>query len=285
MNAENGGAGRSRGDVEELVREHLPLVGYAVRETMSRIPGHVHRDDLASAGMYALVKAAQRYDADQGVPFARYATTRIRGAITDELRGMDWASRSVRRRAREIDEVRGRLTTQFGRPPTNGEVAATLGIGVDELAASQQDLLRAMVGSLTEVSERGEEGLLPTGGPAPHEIVEHRERLAYLQDAVARLPERLRLVVEGYFLAERPMAELAEELGVSESRVSQMRAEALVLLRDALNSALEPDLVPAHPNPGGVAARRREAYFAEVASHRSYVARLGDSAREPARVV
>jgi RNA polymerase sigma factor for flagellar operon FliA len=91
-------------------------------------------------------------------------------------------------------------------------------------------------------------------------------------------PERLRAVVEGYFFAERPMAEIAEELGVTESRVSQMRAEAMVLLKDALNSALDPELVAPHARPGGCAARRRDAYFAAVASRRSAGARLGTAA-------
>lgn len=258
-----------------MVREHLPLVGYVVRETLARVPGHVHRDDLASAGMYALVVAAQRYDGTRGIPFNRYATTRIRGAIMDELRGMDWASRSVRRRGRELDEVKSRLATSLGRTPNEAETAEALGLSTSELASHQQDVSRAMVTSLQVVQDTGSEGLLPTGSRAPHEVVEHRERIAYLQDAVAKLPERLRVVVEGYFFHERPMTELAEELGVSESRVSQMRAEALSLLGDALNSALDPHLVSPHPNPAGAAARRRDAYFAEVASHRSFAARVG----------
>jgi RNA polymerase sigma factor for flagellar operon FliA len=265
---------RTAEQIDQLVREHLPLVGYIVRETLSRVPGHVHRDDLASAGMYALVVAAQRYDDSRGIPFNRYVTTRIRGAIMDELRGMDWASRSVRRRARELDDIRSQLGTKLGRTPTDAEVAQALGVGVDELTANQQDVSRAMVASLQEVQEAGAEGLLPSGGPAPHEIVEHRERVGYLHDAVAKLPERLRTVVEGSFFAERPMTEIAEELGVSESRVSQMRTEALSLLKGALNTALDPQLVEEHPNPNGAAARRRNAYYAEVASHRSFASRL-----------
>lgn len=276
---------RSPADVDALVREHLVLVGHAVRGAMARVPGHVRRDDLASAGMLALVVAAQRYDASQGVPFPAYAATRIRGAIVDELRGMDWASRSVRRRAREVEALRGRLAGELGRPVVDAEIAQALGITTTELSSHQADLSRAMVASLSEMQAGGMDDLLPSGGHAAHDIVEHRERLAYLEDAVVKLPKRLRVVVEDYFLNDRPMTEIAEEMGVTQSRVSQMRAEALVLLRDALNSSLEPDLVPRHPNPSGAAARRREAYFAEVASHRSYAARLGAGAREPAKVV
>jgi RNA polymerase sigma factor for flagellar operon FliA len=119
--------------------------------------------------------------------------------------------------------------------------------------------------------------VLPTRAPSPEERVEHQERVGYLVDAVALLPERLRVVVEGYFFAERPMADIAAELGVSESRVSQMRAEALVLLKDAMNSALDPDLVTPHARPDGCAARRRDAYFAAVASRRSATSRIGSA--------
>ena len=99
-------------DADALVTSHMALVGHLVRETMSRLPAHVNRDDLTSAGLAALVQASRSYDEERGVPFTRYATTRIRGAILDELRGIDWASRSVRRRAREIDETRSRLATR-----------------------------------------------------------------------------------------------------------------------------------------------------------------------------
>lgn len=267
---------RTPQQTDELVRQHLPLVGYVVRETLTRVPGHVRGDDLASAGMYALTVAAQRYDDSRGIPFNRYAVTRIRGAIVDELRGMDWASRSVRRRSRELDDVKSKLSAQLGRTPTDTEAAQALGVSSDELAAHQHDVSRAMVASLHEVQEQGSEGLLPSGGPAPHEVLEHRERVGYLHDAMARLPERLRAVVKGYFFDERPMTEISQELGVSDSRVSQMCSEALSLLRGALNHALDPHLVEAHPNPTGAAARRRNAYYAEVASHRSFASRLGE---------
>ncbi|HEX6515083.1 MAG TPA: sigma-70 family RNA polymerase sigma factor, partial [Nocardioidaceae bacterium] len=114
----------------------------------------------------------------------------------------------------------------------------------------------------------------------PVDVLEHREKLAYLHDAVQELPERLRVVVEGYFFGERPMAELAEELGVTESRISQLRAEAVSLLRDAMNSALSPELVTPHAKPDGCAARRREAYFSSVAAHRSFAARLAGAGSE-----
>src|SRR3712207_3999035 len=125
--------------IEERVTSNMALVGHIVRESMGRLPGHVSRDDLTSAGFTALVQAARSYDETRGVPFARYAATRVRGAILDELRGIDWASRSVRRRARELDETRTRLAAELGRAATVAEVARVCGISADEVAANDED--------------------------------------------------------------------------------------------------------------------------------------------------
>lgn len=267
--------GRPTTTVDEgQITSHVPLVGHIVRETMSRVPAHVSRDDLTSAGLAALVQAAHGFDASRSVPFARYAATRVRGAVLDELRRVDWASRSVRRRARDLDETRASLTQALGRPPVTDEVASALGLTPEEVAANADDLARAQVLSIDAGDDHTSYAeSLVSPSLSPEQAYEHQERLTYLTEAVAELPERLRTVVEGYFLAERPMAEIAEELGVTESRVSQLRAEAMVLLRDALNSQLDPDLVAAHERPTGVAARRREAYFAAVAARHAAAAR------------
>jgi RNA polymerase sigma factor for flagellar operon FliA len=264
----------ARDEYEELVHQGVPLVGHIVRETLTRLPAHVSRDELMSAGLAALAQAAKAYDAERGAGFFAYASTRIRGAILDELRGMDWASRSVRRRERQIDEVRDKLAAKLGRTPSDAEVAEDLGLSQAELDSHRGDLSRASVMSLQGFDHGTLDEVLPTRTLTPEAVIERRERLAYLHDAVATLPERLRVVVEGYFFAERPMADIAAELGVTESRVSQLRAEAVKLLKDALNSALDPELVSAPAKPNGCAARRRDAYFAEVAAHRSYAARL-----------
>lgn len=244
----------------------MPLVGHIVREMAGRVPNHVSRDDLTSAGLVALVQAADAFEADRGVPFTRYAATRIRGALLDELRSTDWASRSVRRRARDLDETRHSMAATLGRVPTNEEVAGALGLSVDEVLANADDVARAQVLSLQGAPDDALDELLPADTATPEQHAEHKERLTYMVEAVAELPERLRTVVTGYFLAERPMAEIAAELGVSESRISQMRAEALGLLREALNRELDPDLATPVERPEGCAARRREAYFAAVAS-------------------
>lgn len=257
-------AGDPRAD--DLITSHIPLVGHVVRETMGRVPSHVSRDDLTSAGLTALVQAAQAFDAERGVPFERYAATRIRGAILDELRSVDWASRSVRRRARDLEEARTRLAGVLGRTPTLAEVATAAGLSVDDVAANDEDVSRAQVLSLQGSTTVSLDELVPTRAPSPEQLIEHQERLTYLMEAINELPDRLRAVVQDYFFAERPMADIAADLGVTDSRISQMRAEALVLLRDALNSALDPDLVQPSNKPNGCASRRREAYFAAVAA-------------------
>ncbi|QWC86997.1 sigma-70 family RNA polymerase sigma factor [Nocardioidaceae bacterium] len=253
----------------------MPLVGHVVRETMGRVPSHVSRDDLTSAGLTALVSADRSFDGSRGVPFARYAATRIRGAVLDELRSVDWASRSVRRRARDLDRTRSELATALGRPASTAEVASALGLSAEEVLANDEDTARAQVMSLQAGEGSPVELLLVDNAPAPEEVLLRGEQVAYLHEAIAELPERLRTVVEQYFLAERPMAEIAAELDVTESRVSQMRAEALALIRHALATALEPWLVIPHQRPDGCAARRKDAYVAAVAARHAAGAAAG----------
>lgn len=255
---------RDRTAVEDLVRAHLPVVGYQVSELMTRLPGHVQRDELVSAGLAALAQAAVGYDEATGVPFGRYASLRIRGALLDELRGMDWAPRGARARARALSSAEEALSAQLGRRPTRDELATAMGCppgDVDAVRAeSGRNLLslEAYDGTLSEV--------LPQSGPGPEEQLLQKEQVRYLHAAVTSLPSRLRVVVEGLYLDDRPAAEVATQLGVSESRVSQLRAEALGLLRDGMNSQLSPEMVQAPERPDGLVARRRQAYYAAVAA-------------------
>jgi RNA polymerase sigma factor FliA len=143
------------------------------------------------------------------------------------------------------------------------------------------DVHRATVLNYESIVADGEAGdLLPSVDRAPDHVLVDRERRAYLSDAVLALPERLRAVVIGYFFQERPMLEIAGELGVTESRVSQLRAEALILLRDGLNAHLDPDTLPAEPRPEGRLAKRRAAYHAAIAACSDFRARL-DAAPRP----
>ena len=229
--------------------------------------------------MMALAQAARSFDAERGVPFARFATVRIRGAIIDELRSHDWASRSVRIKARQRAAAEEELAAKLGRHPTHVELAAHLNISVDDLASVEEDVHRSVVLSLQGFADAGTlEGMLPHHDPGPEEVLLNRERASYLVDAVAALPERLRAVVEGYFFQERPMAELAAELGVTESRISQMRAEALALLKDGMTAMLTPDELGNETRPDGCVARRKAAYYASIAASSDYRTRISSAA-------
>ena len=225
--------------VERLVVDNLSLVGHIVRDIASKVPGHVSRDDLASAGMMALVLSAQNFDESRGVPFASFAGIRVRGAIMDELRSMDWAVRAVRTRAREVDSVRTQLYGVLSRTPRPDEIAAALGLRVADLDALDADLARAGVVSLHALSPSYVSDALLDGGEGPEPALLRREQLDLLYDAIKRLPERLRVVVTAYFFEERKMADIATELGVTESRISQMRAEAIRALRGLLGDQLK----------------------------------------------
>ena len=258
----------------DIVQEHMPLVGHLVREMLARVPAHVNRDDLMSAGYAALVHAARGFDPDRGVPFARFAAARVRGALLDELRGLDWASRSVRQRARRTDGARQELTAELGRTPTAAEVAGRLGCTVEEIESADDDVQRAVVFSLQGFATATADDMVTEPSAGPEEMLIRRERLGYLTDAVEALPERLRVVVRGYFFEERPMARIADELGVTESRVSQLRAEALSLLRDGLNTLLDPALAAQSPPKEGCVARRRAAYYDQIAGRGTLRTRL-----------
>ena len=259
-------------DRETLISSHLALVGHIVRDVSSRLPSHVYRDDLVSAGMLALVQAAHSFDGALGVPFARFAARRIRGAILDELRGLDWASRSVRRRARDLERLRSAMILTLGRMPSVAELSAASGLSTAELAGHDRDVARASVTSLHAV-DSDSPMMEIASHQEPVDVLLNREQMAYLADAVAMLPSRLKAVVEAYFLRDEPMAVIAEALDVSESRISQMRAEALVLLRHALEAALTETREPRTAR-SGVAERRRSTYVASVTNLRATRDRL-----------
>ncbi|MBT0771424.1 sigma-70 family RNA polymerase sigma factor [Kineosporia sp. J2-2] len=271
---------RSAAEVEALVREHLPLVGYIARETSSRLPRHLDSDDLTGAGALALVQAAQAFDPSLGVPFARFANTRIRGAMIDQMRQRDWATRSLRSRARALASTSEALTVALGRTPLDSELAAASGLTESEIGEIRGGQDRASLLSLDSFTPEGE-GLAATlrdPAPQPEDALVAAERVGYLRDAIAELPQRLRMVVSGYYLEQRPLTELAAQLNVTQSRVSQLRAEGLELLREALSRLLEAD---AKAGAGasskasqGARGRRRDAYVDAVARRSSVNSRV-----------
>lgn len=258
-------------EASRLIEEHLDLVNHVVFQVAVHFPRHVDRDELARAGALGLVEAAQRYDGARGVPFNRFAAQRIRGAIIDAVRSADWAPRSVRTLARRLDQVEQRLAGRLGRLPSLGETATELGMSREDLDRLRDRIFRSVVLAFEHmVGETDDEELTLLDVLAdpddrePGEELEHRELHAYLRDAIALLPERHRLIVLGYFIEERTSEDLARYLGVTESRVSQMRTEALGMLR----MGIEAQYVPAEerPVPDGLVARRRARYVDAISA-------------------
>lgn len=270
--------------VDVLVQQYLPLVQHAVNSISARVPRQVAWDDLVSAGMLGLAEAARSFNPERGVPFDSYASTRIRGALLDELRSLDWASRSVRTKARLVEERSNALAVQLGRQPTVPELAEHLALEPAEVQRVFDDVSRAALVhyDAATVTDNAED-VLPAGGSSPIEELLDRERRGYLKAAVAALPDRLRIVVEGYFFQERLMQDIADELGVTQSRVSQMRSEALALLKDGMNSQLDPELVTP-VSPESPVARRKAAYYAAVAANSDFRSRLDIDAPDDADV-
>jgi RNA polymerase sigma factor FliA len=276
---------RIQGDGQELSRlieQNLPLVKHIVFQVAVHFPRHVDRDELARAGALGLVEAARRYDESRGVPFDRFAAQRIRGAILDAVRAADWAPRSVRTLARKLEMVEQRLATELGRVPSPVEMAEALGMTREELARLQDRMFRSVVLALEhEVNEDTDEGevlvdvLTDRSSVEPLEELESRELHAYLRDAVNLLPERQRLVIVGYFLEGRTSQDLARFLGVTESRVSQLRSEALQMLKEGIEAQYTGQATADPQQSVGRVARRKASYASAIAEASEWQNRLG----------
>ena len=252
--------------MDDLVRQGLPLVQYVVSDIVARVPRSVPREDLVSAGYFGLAQAARSYDPARGVTFECFARTRIRGAILDDLRGRDWASRTVRGEARKLRATEAALEQELQRTPDTTELASRLGVASQDVTKIKDDVHRAAVLSFEGVFvDSGDTVDFITECDPLNELV-NDELKECLASAITALPDRLRAVVISYFYEERQMSEIAAELGVTESRVSQMRAEAMLMLKDGINTQLEPESMPDLSTMHGRVARRKAAYYAAIAN-------------------
>jgi RNA polymerase sigma factor for flagellar operon FliA len=267
-------------DVHELIEQHLPLVRHVVFQVAVNFPRHVDREELATAGALGLVEAARRFDESRGVPFDRFAAQRIRGAILDAVRAADWAPRSVRNLARRLESIEQRLATSLGRMPSSAETAEALGVSAEELRRLQDKMFRSVVLAVEYDVNDGDEDLTlvevltDDSTLEPSEELENRELHAYLRDAVKLLPERHRIVVAGYFLEGRKSQELASYLGVTESRISQLRSEALEMLREGITAQYGAEVEEAFEPPQGRVARRKAGYATAIAGATSWHERI-----------
>jgi len=230
---------------DRLILTYAPLVKYVAGRLGSGLPAHVDEGDLVSYGLLGLIGAIERYDPDRDIKFETYAIARIKGAIIDELRALDWVPRSVRSRAREIERAIAELEAKLGTTPSDEQIADKIGITVDELEDSLTDISRSSIAALDElwsVSGDGDQISLmdtieDTSGPRPAEAFDETETREALAEAIARLPEREKLVVTLYYYEELTLREIGEVLGVTESRVSQLHTKAILRLKARLAGA------------------------------------------------
>jgi len=262
----------------DLIEQHLGLVNHVVLQVAVHFPRYVDRQELARAGALGLVEAARRFDESRGVPFDRFAARRIRGAILDCVRSADWAPRSVRTLGRKLEQVEQQLANTDGELPSNRAVAEALGMSDDQLHRLRDRVFRSVVLALEHIVNAPDDEdlslldvLADRTATEPSEELETRELLGYLRDAVDLLPARHQLVIVGYFLQGRSSLDLAEELDVTESRISQLRSEALEMLREGIEAQYAPEQEPAQL---GRAARRRADYAAAIGDASAWRDRL-----------
>jgi RNA polymerase sigma factor FliA len=223
---------------------YSPVVKYVAGRMSSGLPAHVEEADLISYGLIGLIEAVERFDPSRQIKFETYAITRIRGAIVDELRALDWVPRSVRARARDIERAHAKLEHKLHRAPNDAEMARELGVSVDDL----QDSLVRISGSTMVALDELWTGPESSGGdrlslrdtlrdpdaPDPERELAAAERRGLLAEAIAALPERERIVVTLYYYDNLTLREIGEVLGVTESRVSQMHTKAMLRLKSKL---------------------------------------------------
>lgn len=267
-----------------LVESHLDLVGHVVNQVAVRYPRHVDRQDLWAAGAIGLVDASRRFDPSTGVPFPRYAAIRIRGAIIDSTRARDWATRSLRRRARELGEASSQIEQQKGRGATTAELADALDITVAEVNTRRHASNRATLLHLDQPVSDSDgnvdtlESMIAESSTdqMPEGSLEERELLGTIHVAVEHLDAVHREVVTRYFFGGELLQEIADSMGVTEARISQIRAEAITAMQSWF--ATRYDGVPAisEAAPG---VRRRAAYVATMTSEANWQDCLAASAR------
>lgn len=220
---------------EDVVVEYASLVKRIAHHLANRLPPNVQLEDLIQAGMIGLLEAARQFDASQGASFQTYAGIRIRGAMLDEMRRLDWTPRSVHRKGREVQEAIRNIEHRTGRDPRDHEVAESMGITVAEYHQILQDVSSARVFSIDQEDPATGEVHEPAGSePGPLRQLQDERFQGELADAIRELPERERLVMALYYDEELNLREIGEVLGVSESRVSQIHGRIMLKLRNRL---------------------------------------------------
>ncbi len=230
---------------EELILHYAPVVKYVASRVRTGLPDTIETADLVSYGMFGLLDALEKFEVEKGFKFETYAITRIRGAIIDELRQVDWVPRSVRSKARKIEQAMQRLSTELKRDPSDEELADDLGLTVEELA--DQMLLVSQVSvaqldqSLGNIDGEGvtlKDTIADDAMPSPEGAFDDAEMKEILRDTIARLSEREQTVLGLYYFENFTLAQIGDVLGVTESRICQIHAKAVINLRNKLQERI-----------------------------------------------
>jgi RNA polymerase sigma factor FliA len=228
---------------ERLILQYSPLVKYVAGRVSVGLPATIEHADLTSYGMFGLIDAIEKFDIERGLKFETYAISRIKGAIIDELRSIDWIPRSVRSKARDVEKALTTLEARLRRTPTENELAEEMGIGVNELRTTLAQVSLTSIVALDESfggsgGEEERQSLVDTlqdpKAPDPESSYEDVELKALLAEAVNRMSEREKVVIVLYYFEGMTLAQIGEVLGVTESRVCQMHTKAVLGLRAKL---------------------------------------------------
>jgi RNA polymerase sigma factor for flagellar operon FliA len=229
---------------DELIVNYSPLVKYVAGRVAVGLPANVEQADLVSYGVFGLINAIERFEPERGFKFETYAIPRIKGAILDELRSMDWVPRSVRAKARSVEKAISKLEAENGRAPSDEEVAGELEIGVDDLHSVLTDISHAGITALDELLGRGERGdsqtlgdTLADAGAGPGGEYEIQEMRQIIAGSINRMAEREKIVLTLYYYEGLTLAEIGKVLGVTESRVCQIHTKAVLNLRTKIQAA------------------------------------------------
>ena len=233
---------------EQIVLEHTPLIRYIVYRIAVRLPSHIDLDDLHNTGVIGLMDAIEKYDPDKNCKFKTYAEFRIKGAILDQLRALDWVPRSVRQKSRKLERAYGDVEQRLGRQATDDEVADSLGLKIDKF----HDLLNQVRGislvNLEEVRGTNPDGdrsgtfadvIEDVNSENPFASLKLLETKHFISDTIGTLPEKERLVVSLYYYEDLNMKEIGNILGITESRVCQIHTKAVMRLRSKLKGMVD----------------------------------------------
>ena len=228
-----------RANREQIIKDYVPLVKFVAHRISNRLPSHVELDDLIHSGILGLMDAVEKFDPARGIKFKTYAELRVKGAILDGLRDLDWVPRSLRRKKKDIEGAYHAIEQRLGRAATDEEVATQLGVPLEELHKNLDELKGVTLGAFAEAGEDGEGESLISFVPDPDaidpsQVFQAKELKDILKGAVELLPKKEKFVVQLYYFDELTMKEIGTLLNITESRVSQLHTKAMLRLRGKL---------------------------------------------------